>query len=246
MARPGRVVQIPRVAATEADSGNAPVAVVFDVDGTLYHQKGLRRAMLRKLLLGAILSARTRADVRILKRFREIREGLGERVKSGYAVAQYEQTAQALGLPMERVKKAVEEWIFRRPLPYLLANRIPGIDLWLEQLRKSGVRPGVYSEYPAEEKLAALKLSFDAVVSSTDADVDAFKPHPRGIQVVLDRLGVAPQNALYVGDRLDRDRPCAEAAGVAFLAVGQGPGMAASFPPPDSLLPSFLKEAVTT
>jgi phosphoglycolate phosphatase-like HAD superfamily hydrolase len=45
--------------------------------------------------------------------------------------------------------------------------------------------------------------------------VAAFKPNPRGILVALERLGVAPGEALYVGDRAEVDAAAARAAGVA-------------------------------
>jgi len=45
------------------------------------------------------------------------------------------------------------------------------------------------------------------------------KPAPAPLRVALDRLGVAPGNAVFVGD-VARDRECAERAGVDFERVG--------------------------
>lgn len=223
---------------------SGPAAVIFDVDGTLYWQKGLRRRMLWDLLFGAVRSASVREDIRIIKCFREDREELGTRITSGFAAAQYRVTAEKLGIPPARVEEAVRLWIYERPLPYLRKHRVPGIDLWMRQLREAGVKLAVYSEYPAYDKLKALELEVDAVVSSVDPDVDAFKPSPKGVEVALARLGVAPERALFVGDRLDRDRPCAEAAGVEFLWVdSRAKGAVASFPPPKEKIPAFLPVA---
>jgi len=217
-------------------------AVVFDVDGTLYWQKGLRRRMLRDLLLSAMVSSRTREDLRILRRFREIRETLGERVREGFAEAQYRLPAEASGVTPERVAAAVRRWIHERPLRYLRRYRVDGIEQWMEELRTQGVCLGVYSEYPAEAKLQALGLAVDVAVDSTDPEVDAFKPDAKGLQVVMKRLGAQAAHTLFVGDREDRDRPCAEAAGVAFLRVGRDGGdSVSSFPPPRHLLPEFLR-----
>jgi len=224
---------------------NSFCAVIFDVDGTLYRQKGLRRRMLVELLRSALVSSRTREDIRILKRFREDRESLAEVVESGFEEAQYRVPAEALGIDPERVRQAVERWIYERPLRHLRRHRLPGIEDWLAQLRSAGVRLGVYSEYPAQEKLEALGLTFDAVVASTDPEVDAFKPNPKGLEIALQCLGCDPSRALFVGDRDDRDRPCAEAAGVAFLKVGnESEGGVSSFPPPEKLLPEFLRTGV--
>ncbi len=202
-----------------APDGARPDAVVFDVDGTLYRQRGLRRRMLIDLLKSAILTTQGRRDLRILKQFREDREILSSRVSSGFAEAQYRVTADALGSTPECVEQAVDRWIHRHPLRYLLKYRTAGIAEWIEFLRGEGVRLGVYSEYPAADKVKALGLEVDAIACSTDPEVDAFKPDPKGLLVVLQRLGVEPSRALYVGDRDDRDRPCAEAAGTAYLPV---------------------------
>ncbi|MCW5890008.1 MAG: HAD hydrolase-like protein [bacterium] len=53
-------------------------------------------------------------------------------------------------------------------------------------------------------------------------DVPRPKPHPDVITECLVRLGVAPAAALYVGDARG-DLLAAEAAGVAFVAVGDAP-----------------------
>jgi nicotinate-nucleotide--dimethylbenzimidazole phosphoribosyltransferase len=55
----------------------------------------------------------------------------------------------------------------------------------------------------------------------TSRDVGAAKPDPRGILEACDRLGVAPDRTLFVGDR-DIDRDAAANAGAAFVAVDRG------------------------
>ncbi len=203
----------------DAPDGHPPAAVVFDVDGTLYRQRGLRLRMMLDLLWAASFSAHTRRDLRILKRFRRERETLAAQVSSGFENAQYEVVAEALDVPVGIVREAVRTWISEHPLRYLRGHRTPGIRSWIEALRGEGIATGVYSEYPAEDKLQALGITVDVSVSSTDVEVDAFKPDPKGLLVALRRLGVPPERAVYVGDRDDRDRPCAEAAGTAFLHI---------------------------
>jgi HAD superfamily hydrolase (TIGR01549 family) len=97
----------------------------------------------------------------------------------------------------------------------------PAVHDLLDALRSRGVRLGVLSDYPAEAKLRALDLAdqFHAVVSAQDPAVNCFKPHPRGLLEALRRLGVAPTDALYVGDRHDVDAATAHAAGVACVIV---------------------------
>jgi putative hydrolase of the HAD superfamily len=93
-------------------------------------------------------------------------------------------------------------------------------------LRASGLRLGVLSDYPPEAKLAALGVGdlFDAVLCAQAPEVGVFKPNPRGILVLLERLGVAPSEALYVGDRAEVDAAAARAAGVACAILSSKAG----------------------
>jgi putative hydrolase of the HAD superfamily len=99
----------------------------------------------------------------------------------------------------------------------------PGLEAFLESLRSSGVALGVLSDYDAGPKLEALGIRqyFDVVVCAQQPEVGVFKPHPRGLQVTLERLGVSSGDALYIGDRSDVDAVAAAAAGIpcAILAA---------------------------
>ena len=91
----------------------------------------------------------------------------------------------------------------------------------LGQARKQGLRLGVFSDYPANDKLRAMGVLdlFDAVVTAQDPEVQRFKPHPRGIEVAMDRLGVSNREAIYIGDRADVDAEAADRAGVSCVIV---------------------------
>jgi HAD superfamily hydrolase (TIGR01509 family) len=61
---------------------------------------------------------------------------------------------------------------------------------------------------------------FDARVYSSEVGVA--KPHPKIFQVALDRLGVAAQDAVYVGDRLVPDVGGAHGAGMKAVLIEVG------------------------
>jgi phosphoglycolate phosphatase len=66
----------------------------------------------------------------------------------------------------------------------------------------------------------ALAQRFDAIVGAED--VARHKPEPDALLLALERLGVAPAQAVYVGDhRVDAE--AAARAGVPFVAVLTGP-----------------------
>jgi len=66
----------------------------------------------------------------------------------------------------------------------------------------------------------ALLDRFDAIVGGED--VPRHKPAPDALLLALERLGVAPARALYVGDH-QVDADAAAQAGVPFVAVLSGP-----------------------
>ena len=84
----------------------------------------------------------------------------------------------------------------------------PHVQLALLELIKRGIRLGVVSDAPQAQvwlRLCELSLQhvFDAVV--TFDDTRERKPHPAPFRLVLERLGVAPEQSLMVGDWAERD-----------------------------------------
>lgn len=91
----------------------------------------------------------------------------------------------------------------------------------LRRLREAGRRTGMVSNFDHRLRplLAALDLAalFDVVV--LPADAGAAKPDPRIFQLALARLGVAPSDALYVGDDAEDDIAGATAAGLRAMHI---------------------------
>ncbi len=77
------------------------------------------------------------------------------------------------------------------PLALLAGAVYPGAAELLTEAKQQGLRLGVVSDYPARQKLEALRLAhfFDVLVSAQDDDVQRLKPDPRGLVVALQRLG---------------------------------------------------------
>lgn len=198
--------------------------VVFDVDGTLYHQRRLRVRMARDLLLHA-LSRRSLEVLTVLRRFRRIREQLGEQQTADFGRALLDRTAAATGQPPAAVEAFVAEWMEHRPLRYLGACCYPGLPALFAGLRRTGKVIGVLSDYPANAKLAAMGLEADHVVCAGDPDIGVLKPHPRGLQFLMATVGVQPSETMLVGDRPERD-------GLAARAVGAWPLIRADKPVP--------------
>ncbi len=194
--------------------------VVFDLDGTLYDAGRLRRAMLGQLLAAAWCT-RSLHTLRVLRVFRQVREALGNEEGADFISLQYTRTAARTGCDPQAVRARVREWMEERPLAQLAACRQPHVETLFAALRAAGKRVAVWSDYPAQDKLRALCLQADVVVSATDADVGRLKPDPRGLHTLLARTGVPASRALMIGDRVDRDAEAARRAGVQALVLGR-------------------------
>lgn len=198
-------------------------ALLFDCDGTLYDQRRVRRGMLRRLVRHCLSAPREGLSaVRVLREFRRAQETLRHQETSGdLYLAHVRVAADAAKCPEDRVRAHVERWMEREPLDLIAAARFDGLTEVLATARRRGLRLGVCSDYPVQAKLEALHVAhlFDTVVCAQDPDVQRFKPDPRGLLVALDRLGVSPSDAIYVGDRPDVDGVAARRAGMQCVIV---------------------------
>jgi FMN phosphatase YigB (HAD superfamily) len=207
-------------------SSQGPIdAIVLDVDGTLYRQGPVRRQMaLRLAAAGLTQPLRTRRAVRVIRAFRDnletIRAGLPE--DADHPVEQLKRTVEQTGIPRELVESIIEEWMFRRPLALIGSYPRKGLHRFLGRALQSGVRLGVFSEYPSEGKLESLGVRdpFSVVVSSCDPQVRRFKPDPTGFLLAARQLGSDPEKTLVIGDRDDADGAGARAAGMRYLGIG--------------------------
>lgn len=197
-------------------------AVMLDLDGTLYLQQPVRLRMLRRLLTHSLAHpAAGYRTIRMVIAYRRAQELLrqdssGQPAYQDVAEAQILVACGLVRVEPEAMRACVARWIEREPLDLLKRHLRPGVREFLIKARERGVRLAVVSDYPAQEKLRSMGLAgfFDVVVTAPDANVQRLKPDPKGIQVALGRLGVEPEEAVYVGDREGVDSAAASRAGV--------------------------------
>jgi HAD superfamily hydrolase (TIGR01509 family) len=110
--------------------------------------------------------------------------------------------------PAEFVSSFIEALLFR-PLD--------GVAEALRLLRGAGLALACVSDWDVgvgrQLERAGLGSYLDVVVSS--AEIGARKPDPQVFRAALERLGIAPERALHIGDA-EGDRAGAQAAGLAF------------------------------
>jgi HAD superfamily hydrolase (TIGR01549 family) len=191
------------------------------LDGTLYHQTPLRYLIACELSLLPFMVKPYRLAVRqwrSLRHFRRVREELRDlgSPPTSLAELQYAETAKRSGMSVDEVERVIAEWIHRRPLKYLRLCRRRGVETFFSFLKSRGLQIGVFSDYPVADKLCALGLSESVTLTlcATDPEINAFKPHPKGFWHACALWGIAPEETLYVGDRLEVDAAGAMAAGM--------------------------------
>ena len=195
-------------------------AILLDVDGTLYHQPPVRLGVMVRLALGHLSAPATGLrTASMLMAYRRMQERLrdGEAPPEGsLANAQLEMSSRHAGASVAAMEDAVRQWMHEAPQPLLPWARRRGLFEFLDEARARKIKLGVVSDYPAHTKLESMRVRhyFDVIVCAQDAEVQRFKPDPRGIVHALEQLGVAPDRAVYVGDRAEVDLVAARRAGV--------------------------------
>jgi putative hydrolase of the HAD superfamily len=202
--------------------------LIFDLDGTLYLQGPVRRAVLWRLLrAGATRPVATWREWQLVRYYRQAQEYL-RRCPESLAKAQLGLACEWSGLRPEQAAEVIAHWMEDASLEVLARCLRPGVVDLLETARNRGIRLGLLSDYPATRKLLAMGLDayFSVVFTAQDVGVGVFKPSPNGLRLILSDLGVEPERAVYIGDRPSVDGETAQRAGVAGVILGQPLGHA--------------------
>lgn len=186
-------------------------AVLFDLDGTLIHSLPDLTAALNRILAEEGRAAVTEADVGPM-----VGDGAHTLVERAFAAR------GGLSGPVEPLLKRFLDFyeanatVLTRPFPQVVDTLI--------RLKQHGVALAVCTNKPTaatREILRALDLEqYFAVVVGGD-DTPALKPNPVHVDTVLDRLGVAREAAVFVGDSVN-DVLAAKGAGLPCIVVSFG------------------------
>ena len=188
-----------------------PAAVIFDLDGTLLDTEADFTLLLNQLLHRHDKPALPSATVRSM-----VSSGASTIVKQGFDLLDGD----------ERLKPLLDEFLlmYEQHIPYTQASLFENIDILIASLHSAGT-PWAIMTNKARRFSAPLLTHFEtfstcAALVCPD-DVGAAKPDPKGILSICQRLALAPQQTVYVGDH-PRDIEAAHNAGMAAIAVRWG------------------------
>ncbi|ERP91013.1 phosphoglycolate phosphatase [Marinobacter sp. ES-1] len=187
-----------------------PSAVLFDLDGTLIDTAPDFIRCLNQLRqlhnLEPLAAEQIRPSVSNGARAM-IRVGFGlEPEHDGYA------EKHTAFLDLYEAGVAVETTLFE------------GMDSLLENLEARGIPWGIVTNKPvrfAEPLVQALRLAQRCATLICPDHVSERKPHPEPLFLACQRIGAAPEQAVYVGDH-ERDIEAGRNAGMRTIAVRYG------------------------
>ncbi|MGB3328756.1 MAG: HAD family hydrolase, partial [Thermomicrobiales bacterium] len=93
----------------------------------------------------------------------------------------------------------------------------------MDAIQRRGLQIGIAGNQPSGvvEQLAGLDLPLDLIASSSTLGVS--KPDPRFFEQIASQLHLAPNEIVYVGDRLDNDVLPALSLGMHAVFIKRGP-----------------------
>jgi putative hydrolase of the HAD superfamily len=216
-------------------------AVFFDYGDTLAHFAPIDDAMLvayeqiREKLIAAgklvngTLSVPAAHELLegVSRRFWELlnRSYEEERIEELDAGMLFRTNLEALGIGVDDA--LLEEIILaEEEVGYALRERAPEADEVVATLRARGLKLGLVSNYCSLPRVVRrhareselLQLVDEAIFS---CEIGLRKPHPRIYQTVLERLRVAPEAVVFVGDRLREDVMGPKALGMRAVLTQQ-------------------------
>ncbi|WP_230671576.1 HAD family hydrolase [Rathayibacter sp. Leaf248] len=194
---------------------------LFDLDDTLFqHARAVRKGIVAHAT--ALGDAYSGEAGEIQRRWYDLEEEHYHRYLAGELDYEGQRRARATAFAadagVELSPEEASEWFAAYLEQYVAAwtlhdDALPALD----RLDAAGVRIGVITNGDLEfqtRKMDAIALSERVEHLIASGEVGVTKPDARIFQVACERFGVAPSDALYVGDRLGTDAIGAARAGL--------------------------------
>ena len=194
--------------------------IIFDMDGTLYFQRGMQIRMAMRLISHVFSEKGGLKDLRIILKYRKLRE----KWDSGNSLNEselYSAVADDMGLNASRVRDVIKEWMFEKPMDVVRECRDVSLIETIERLISDGKKVCIYSDYPTEDKCRAVGLGNDIPQYYCGKDdIKTLKPNPSALFYIMNEYpDIQKGRVIMVGDRADRDKACADNAGMESIIL---------------------------
>ena len=196
--------------------------IIFDMDGTLYFQRGMQLRMAFRLISHVFASKGGLRDLRMILKYRKLREHWDSRASVDEGRL-YSKVADDMGINASRVRDVIREWMFEKPMDVVGECRDEALIEVIRRLISDGKRVCIYSDYPTEDKCRAVGLMDDIPQYYCGKDdIKTLKPNPSALFYIMNAYpDIHVNSAVMVGDRADRDKACADNAGMASIILAR-------------------------
>lgn len=188
--------------------------IAFDIDGTLYPNRQMFFLSLPSFLRHPFLVlhfSRVRKEIRkvgTIDNFRKL---------------QADMIAKSMKREPEKVKSRVEARLYKNwERDFRFLRPFPHVKALLDELKGRGdLKLGVLSDFPVQNKLAFMNLSGYWDVAFSSEEVNYLKPRPEPFLALAERMGLAPEEILYVGNNPRYDVGGAKGVGMKTALLGR-------------------------
>ena len=191
--------------------------VAFDIDGTLYSQRRLYRSAIGFAL----------AHARFIYHFSHVRTALraSPRNQHGYNNLYHHQAsllAARLRIAPRRAAEKIERLIYNRWNQRIARQPLySGVTALLAHLQSRGVPLAIMSDFPVTEKLKAWGIQHYFQHTIECERLGTLKPSPRLFRRLAERMRLAPNTILYVGNSPQNDVEASIDAGLLAAYISE-------------------------
>jgi putative hydrolase of the HAD superfamily len=173
-------------------------AVAFDVDGTLYPNGSMYLQS-----LGLALT-----NLPLLKALEKSRNFLRDHPDTSdhFHRVQAQLVAHELDITPDRAYALIEARIYTRWFRIFRTLRLfPELRETVEAFRSTGLKLAILSDFPIRNRVTDLGLPGPWDAQFTSEDTGYLKPHPQAFLLLAQKLGLPPEDILYVGNSYTYD-----------------------------------------
>lgn len=198
---------------------NNKTGYIFDVDGTLYSQRKVRRYMFFKLLMNVFTSIHGIKEIVIIMKFRKMRE------RDDYKKKSVEELCQLLSggsvSEKEFAMNTIDRWMFNEPLSAIKKYKYSDVTDFIEAEKSLGKEIIIYSDYPAKDKLDVMGINADKVYAPGQDGINELKPSKDAMEIIIKNASTPVNSFLYIGDRDIKDGQSARIIGMDYCHIDQ-------------------------
>ncbi len=181
-------------------------AVGFDIDGTLYRNMMMYICSTPSFIKHPVLVShfsKARKEIRNIRPIDDFRK------------VQTSLISASMGIPEDRVEAMIEKRLYKDwEETFKCIRPVKGVRQTLEKIKELGLGLGALSDFPVQNKLKYLGLDGYWDCEFTSEETGYLKPHPESFLLLAERLGVKPEEILYVGNSYSKDVEGAAAVGM--------------------------------